>query len=109
MEFDSCVACNSSYNRRESWCGYYYTNTKLNKETLFETLKKRWAAAGYALPNLVFWNVNARNDRIPMKVDGHVTYVSGFSPSLFQQITTGKTGWDLVLEKLLSDRYKAVC
>lgn len=109
MEFDSCVGCNSSYSKKYGWYGSYYDHSSFNKETLFETLEKRWAAAGYALPNLVFWNVSARNDRIPMKVDGHVTYVSGFSPSLFQQITTGKTGWDLVLEKLLSDRYKAVC
>ena len=73
-----------------------------------ETMKNRWANAGYKMPNLCFWNVNARNDRIPMKVEKGVSFVSGFSSSIFEQIIKGKTAWDLVLDKLLSERYKAV-
>lgn len=91
MEFDVC-----------SGMGYG------NEETLFSSLAKRYAAAGYALPNLVFWNVDARQNNVPMQVRNGVTLVSGFSPILFEQIMQGKTAWDLVLDKLLSDRYKQV-
>lgn len=90
MEFDRCITDSH------------------RKETLFETLEKRWATAGYELPGLIFWNVNARHNLIPMKTEGRVTYVSGFSPSLFESIVKGKSGWDLVLDKLLSKRYEAV-
>ena len=37
-----------------------------------------------------------------------VTFVSGCSPTLFEQILRGVTGYDLMLEKLLSSRYEAV-
>ena len=104
MEFDSCVTT-ASYSGTYD---YWNSKTSVSKETLFESMRKKWAAYGYQLPKLVFWNVDARNDRIPMKVEGNITYVSGFSPVLFEQIVKGKTGWDLVLDKLLSKRYEAV-
>ena len=93
MEFDSCV-------RGDNY-------TKAN-ETLMETMTRRWARAGYKMPNLVFWNVNARNDRIPMRSQNGITFVSGFSPVLFEQIIKNKSSWDLVLDKLLSSRYEAI-
>ena len=43
-----------------------------------------------------------------MKDKDGITFVSGASPSIFTQILTGKTGIDLMLEALLSDRYKPV-
>jgi len=105
MEFDSCV-CDNSNCPRDRWG--YWRSSSVNTETLMETMKNRWANAGYKMPNLVFWNVNARNDRIPMKVEKGVSFVSGFSPVIFEQVIKGKTAWDLVLDKLLSERYKAV-
>ena len=56
----------------------------------------------------MFWNVDARNDTIPMRDNGNVTFVSGYSPVLFEQIMTGKTGLDLVLDKLNSERYAPI-
>jgi hypothetical protein len=40
--------------------------------------------------------------------NGPVSYVSGFSPSIFETIMSGKTGYDLMMEKLNSERYHAV-
>lgn len=77
-------------------------------ETLFETIEKRWNAAGYKMPNLVFWNCQARQDNIPMRVSGHVSYVSGFSATLFEQILKGVTAYDLMFDKLDSDRYACI-
>lgn len=78
------------------------------KETLIENIKRNWMQNGYQMPNLIFWNVNARNNNIPMKDDGYVTYVSGFSPSLFETIMLGKTGEDFMYEVLDRDRYSNI-
>ena len=60
------------------------------------------------MPNLVFWNVNARNNNIPMKVENGITMVSGASPVTFQMVMTGKTGYDLMMDKLNSPRYECI-
>ena len=76
-------------------------------EATMETIKRSWAAAGYKCPKLVYWNVNARNNTILDKsVD--VSYVSGCSPVIFEQIMKGKTGLDLMFDKLNSPRYECI-
>lgn len=85
-----------------------YGASAYETETLMEGIRRTWQTAGYKMPNLVFWNVNARNDRIPMRMEAGVTFVSGFSPSLFKQIMTGKTAYDLVMETLNQERYSVI-
>lgn len=75
---------------------------------LCESIKNRWAAAGYKMPHLVFWNCNARHDLIPMEDDGEVTFVSGASPVIFEMIMSGKTGKEMMREKLESERYSCI-
>ena len=77
-------------------------------ETLMEGIARKWRANGYKVPHLIYWNVNARQNNIPMLGVGRVSFVSGFSPSIFQSIVTGKTGYDLMLETLEKDRYKVI-
>lgn len=73
-----------------------------------EKIAAEWRNYGYDVPNLVFWNVNARNDNIPMKDNGRVSFVSGYSPVIFQMVMSGKTGLDLVLDKLNDMRYACI-
>ena len=77
-------------------------------ETLMEGIAKKWANAGYEMPHLVYWNVDARQNNIPMLGQGRISYVSGFSPSIFETLMSGKTGYELMIEKLDSDRYKDI-
>lgn len=79
-----------------------------SKQTLMEGIRRKWERAGYEMPNLVFWQVQARQDNIPMKAENGVTLVSGFSPVLFEQIMQGKTAYDLMLAKLDSERYACI-
>ena len=89
--------------------GYsYYANNKQDTETLMEGITRKWADAGYKMPHLIFWNVDARQNNIPMLGNGPISYVSGFSPSIFQTIMTGKTGYELMMEKLDSPRYECI-
>lgn len=102
MEFNDCVCGGARSTSRWSYGG------PKADETLFETIEKRWEAAGYKMPNLVFWNVQARQDNIPMRVSGHVSYVSGFSPVIFEQVLKGKTAYDLMFDKIDSERYACI-
>ena len=72
-----------------------------------EKIRQKWARHGHKLPKLVYWNVDARNNTI-LDNGPDITYVSGMSPVIFEAVLTGKTGWDLCLEKLLSKRYEQV-
>lgn len=95
MEFDHCQT-----SRR-------YTGIN-GAETLMECIAEKWKAAGYRVPKLVFWNVDARQDNIPMKDGKNVTFVSGFSASTFKQVITGKTGMDLMMDTLNDSMYDSV-
>ena len=80
-----------------------------NVQTLMENIANKWVRHGYKLPHLIYWNVEARQNNIPHDIGcGYVSYVSGFSPSIFQTLMTGKTGMDLMYEKLNSERYAAI-
>ena len=96
MEFDAARGC------------YSYSKEKDSVNTLMEKIKSRWNSYGLQMPHLIFWNVDARQNNIPMKDDGNVSYVSGFSPVLFETVMSGKTGYELMLEKLLSKRYSKI-
>jgi hypothetical protein len=98
MEFDAAVG---------SWRSRSTVNSG-NVETLLEGIAKKWASYGLELPHLIFWNVDARQNNIPMLGNGRVSFVSGFSPSIFETIMSGKTGYDLMMEKLDTERYACI-
>lgn len=102
MEFNMCT-----YSNGTGWGGSRIKYPTPDA-TLFERIKAEWAAHGYKMPKLIFWNVDARSNNIPMRDDGYVNYVSGFSPVLFEQIMKGLTAYDLMMDKLNSERYAAV-
>lgn len=100
MEFDS--ATGNSWRRSGS------NMTTANAESVMETIERKFNAAGYRMPKLIYWNVDARQANIPMIGNHYVSYVSGFSPSIFKSILTGKTGWDLMLEAIDCERYACI-
>jgi hypothetical protein len=87
-------------------CGSYGWTAK-NTATEMEQIRKDWENAGLVLPRLVYWNVNATKDTF-LDSGSNVSFVSGFSPILFQQVIQGKTGMDIMTDKLNSDRYSCV-
>jgi hypothetical protein len=78
-------------------------------DTLFQAIRKEFESAGYTMPKLCFWNVNARNTQFPMTMnDLGVQLVSGASPSIFTNLMTGKEAYDLMLDVLNGERYSQV-
>lgn len=90
MQFDECVE-----NRRDG--GF------------MNTVKKKFEAAGYEAPQVIFWNVNARAKTAPAFNQQGVALVSGLSPQMFKNIF-GDLGSpiDVVLEAVNVPRYDAV-
>ena len=88
--------------------GHRYYNSQ-SPQTLMESIRDKWARAGYRVPHLVYWNIQARQNNIPEKLGcGLISYVSGMSASIFEQILSGKTGMDLMLEVLDGERYAVI-
>lgn len=81
------------------------------KNTNLEEIQRKFKAAGYKTPNLVFWNVNSRNNNVPAKANERgVLLVSGCSPSVFKTLLSGQhyTPTDQMLETLNDPMYDSV-
>ena len=105
MEFDVCATTNAAAS--SNW---YSSRSVRPTSTLFDTIAQKYAAHGYQLPRLVFWNVNSRTGAIPVKQnDLGVALVSGFSVNIAKMVMSGKTDpYECLLEQLNSERYRAV-
>ena len=81
--------------------------TQETAATEMELIRQKWAAAGIECPNLIYWNVDARDNTI-LDAGPNVSFVSGCSPVLYEQIIRGVTGMSLMLDKLMSERYAVI-
>ena len=77
-------------------------------DTNFEAARKKFNEAGYELPTIVFWNVNAYGDAPGTKFDKNVTMISGFSQSTFQYAVEGKSPVESMTDILNSERYARI-
>jgi hypothetical protein len=83
--------------------------TTNNRETNLEVAQRKFEEAGYELPHIVFWNVNATGNEAPATMyDNKVTLISGSNQSTFQYAVAGKTPMESMLDILNSDRYKQI-
>lgn len=81
------------------------------KKTLFMQIQERFETHGYEMPQLVFWNVDARNKQFPMSLDERgFQLVSGCSPSIFEHTIKGEflNPYDFMLSILNSERYEDI-
>jgi hypothetical protein len=58
-------------------------------DSAMKMIRRKYAEAGYEVPNVIFWNLNAR-DNVPVKFNEKgVGLVSGFSPAILKAILAG--------------------
>ena len=90
MEFDCCVK-----------------NANMSN---FENARSMFAKAKYILPNVVFWNVNSRNEQVPVTMhENGSALVSGSSPKIFEMVLAGELDpMKLMLEIVESERYRVI-
>jgi hypothetical protein len=88
----------------------YGTSGNWNK-TAQEIFESKFAEAGYKMPKIVYWNIQARNNNFPVQFNKEgVSLVSGFSPSLLTSVLSGKdlTPFSMMMEVINSERYSVV-
>jgi hypothetical protein len=86
-------------------------NQACGGSTNYEVARAKFQAAGYELPEVVFWNVRSRNNQTPVTKDEQGTFlVSGCSPSIFKNTINCKatTPAELMLEVLNGPRYEKI-
>lgn len=78
-------------------------------KSIFNLMKNKFAKNNYELPEIVFWNVNARNTHVPVTMnDRGVQLVSGCSPIIFKQLMENKSAYDMMIKIVTSDRYEVI-
>ena len=90
MEFDACAK---------------------HDDSAMEMIERKFSNAGYKVPNIIFWNLNARSGNTPVKFDTQGTaLVSGFSPSLLKPILSAEqiSPVSIMFETLNSPRYSLI-
>ncbi len=90
MEFDSCVDHAS--------------------ETNFKNAQKKFAAHGYRLPQILFWNVASRHRQQPVTQNEQgVALISGVTPRIFSMVAGGiLSPYTFMMEVLRSKRYAPI-
>ena len=89
MQFDQCVKHDNS---------------------AIEMIARKYEAAGYKVPQVVFWNLNASYGNAPVKFDKSGTaLVSGFSPAIVKPLLSGDmdsfTPEAVMMKTIMQDRY----
>lgn len=60
-------------------------------DSAMQMIQRKFEAAGYEMPKIVFWNLNA-HDNVPVKYDTRgVALISGFSPAIMKAVLSGDT------------------
>ena len=88
MEFDSCCQNHTNY----------------------EEMQNKYTEAGYKIPNIVFWNVDARSGKnMPVQTgEKGVALVSGLSPIIFKMAIENKTPEQVMEDTINSERYNII-
>jgi hypothetical protein len=88
MQFDRCISFDDS---------------------AMQMVERKYAAAGYTAPQIVFWNINS-SDNVPVKSDkSGAALVSGFSPAIMKALLAADmsefTPEGIMLKTIMVDRY----
>jgi hypothetical protein len=82
-------------------------------DSAIEMIARKYQEAGYEIPKVVFWNLNASYGNAPVKFDKSGTaLVSGFSPAIVKPLLSadldGFTPEAVMLKTIMDDRYKVI-
>ena len=73
-----------------------------------DMIRRKYETAGYAMPRVVFWNLNA-HDNVPVRFDEQGTaLISGFSPSIMRAVLADVDSFtpeSIMLQAVMVDRY----
>lgn len=69
--------------------------------------RELFEAAGYKMPNIVWWNIQSRNNIVPVRSNEQgMALVSGFSPTIVENLLAGEiTPWKIMINTIMKSRY----
>jgi len=78
-------------------------------DSAMQMVARKFESAGYVMPKIVFWNLNA-HDNVPVKHDeSGVALVSGFSPAIMTSVLGGDTEqftpYAMMMKAIGNERY----
>ena len=78
-------------------------------DSAIQMIRRKYENAGYNVPRVVFWNLNAK-DNVPVKFNENgVALVSGFSPSIVKSVLAADleefTPYNIMLKTIMNERY----
>ena len=101
MEFNEATGSRGWGNSRsEGW-----------NPTAQQMIEKMYDAAGYTMPQIVYWNIQSRNGGVPVAFDKAGTaLVSGFSPAIMKSLLGGdiESPQQIMDKTILSERYSPI-
>jgi len=80
-------------------------------DSAMQMIERKYSEAGYTVPNIVFWNLNAKSGQVPVKHDKKgVALVSGFSPAIMKSILSAESldPVNVMLATINSPRYAII-
>lgn len=104
MEFDQCITTGGTGKKT----GYYSTGGSPVSVSAMEFIEQEYRAAGYKVPQIVFWNLNGRAGNSPVTYNkAGAALVSGFSPSIVKSVLGGEemTPISIMLKTVMVQRY----
>ena len=100
MEFNEATGGGGWRNKSGYW-----------NPTAQQMIEQMYADAGYAMPQIVYWNIQSRNGGLPVAFDKQGTaLVSGFSPAIMQALVKGEiTSPTTIMSSVIhSERYEDI-
>jgi hypothetical protein len=82
-----------------------------NDDSAIEMIRRKYTEAGYVLPNIVFWQLNAKGGNSPVTInDKGTALISGFSPAIMTSVLKAEnvTPIDIMLETVNAERYAVI-
>ena len=78
-------------------------------DTALQMMRRKYEAAGYTMPRIVFWNLNDKGDKPVRFGENGVALISGFSPAVMKSVLASDldkfTPESVMLKTLMVDRY----
>lgn len=88
-----------------------FNNCVRHDDSAIEMIRRKYAESNYKLPNIIFWNLNARSGNSPVTInDSGTALVSGFSPAIMTAVLKAEnvTPIDIMLTAVNSGRYDMI-
>ncbi|XZH99778.1 DUF2828 family protein (plasmid) [Clostridium perfringens] len=107
------IISDMEFNQIEIGGGYcsFYRKQQRDDKALFSKIRDKFESNGYKMPSLVFWNVDSRNDNIPMTMDENgVQLVSGANPVLFETLLNNEFigAYEIMMKEIGKERYNCI-